>query len=873
MASSPEVYVTNHRLLVQLLDRVRTDQSESDFTYFFATLLASEAVAKTIVLGMTSAIDDDTESNRYRLEHKLVRAGGIGDWADVLQDALTGAASQYLNAEAQRERSELTRHCGAGHWQYDAVLALKRALVALSIESERVSARPNMMVWFRLFAVLRNKTRGHGATRSANSGAAALQIHKSIDAICTHLSLFKRQWVYLYRNLSGKYRVTKITDDSRSFDHLKSETFHSYSNGVYVHYRSHRFVPLLASDSDLSDFFFPNGGFRDNKFELLSYVTDNRRSAASAPFLKPPNLHESETRGYGELISKGNVFTNAPECTEDYVDRPELEAELFELLMDDRRPVVTMQGSGGVGKTSATLRVIDRISKEDRYELIVWFSARDIDLLSTGPKTVRPGILTPKDVSDQYGRLVLSAEDLGNSKFDRESYFQTQLGSTNVGRCLFVFDNFETVQNPLEMFTWIDHSIRLPNKILITTRLRRFKGDYPLEVLGMNDQQARTLIGQTAARLNAAHLLTPNIINDVLITSAGHPYVIKILLGELTNKKRFVSSRDVIAGSEEILTALFERTFSALSPCGQRAFLTLAAWNSAVPRIALEAVLIGSTGERTEVEVSIESLLQYSLAEERITDDGQDDGQEFLSLPLAANEFGRAKLRISPFKPGIESDVQILHMFGANSTTRVNLSLRHGLRNFIRNVSRRIDEGELFTKYEPILNMVCRTYNHGWLQLAQWRLEQGTDTDLDAAVSNLQAFLQRDQNGPDSADAWRLLADVYHRRGNLWGELHAFVERARFESVPFYDLSNTANLLNRRYRELESDDGRFQLTETLLDTMESRSHEATPDDFSRMAWLAIRLSQEERAKTLTESGLQMDPENIHCQRISSRLDM
>ena len=650
---------------------------------------------------------------------------------------------------------------------------------------------------------------------------------------------------------------------------LRSETSHSYTNGVYVHYKSHRLVPLLVSDPDLSDFFLPNGGFRDNRFELLSYVTDNRQNGDSTPFLKPPHLHESDTRGYGELVSKANIFTNAPECSEDYVDRPELEKELFDLLMDDRRPVVTMQGAGGVGKTSSTLQVIDRISKECRYELIVWFSARDIDLLSTGPKTVKPGILTPKDVSDQYARFVLSDQVLRDSKLDRVTFFQKQLGRSDGGSCLFVFDNFETVQNPLEMFTWIDHFIRLPNKILITTRLRRFKGDYPLEVRGMSDQEARTLIDQTATRLHIQRTLTPKSVNDILMTSAGHPYVIKILLGEIANTNHFVSSRDVIAGSEEILTALFERTFAALSPCGQRAFLTLAAWNSAVPRVALEAVLIGSTGERREVEASIESLLHYSLAEERVTDDGQD----FLSLPLAASAFGRGKLRISIYRPGIELDVQILHMFGPTSTARVNLSLRHGLRNFIRNVSDRIDEGELFTKYEPIINMVCRTYNHGWLQLAEWRLEQGSEADLDAAVSNIQAFLQGDHNGPDSADAWRLLANVYHRRGNSWGELHALVERSRFGSVPFYDLSSTANLLNRRYRELESDDGRFQLTETLLDLMEERRSEAAPDDYSRMAWLSLRLSQEKRARELTILGLKKDPENVHCQRIASRLGM
>ena len=111
----------------------------------------------------------------------------------------------------------------------------------------------------------------------------------------------------------------------------------------------------------------------------------------------------------------------------------------------------------------------------------------------------------------------------------------------------------------------------------------------------------------------------------------------------------------------------------------------------------------------------------------------------------------------------------ILHMFGPSSTANVNLNMRRGLRNFIRNVSDRIDKGESFAAYEPILDMVCRAYNPGWLQLAEWRIERGSDSDLNLAILNVRAFLQGDQNGPGSVDAWRLLANVYYMQEQCIG--------------------------------------------------------------------------------------------------------
>ena len=756
-----------------------------------------------------------------------------------------------------------------GDWQYQAVLSLKKALDVLRIDAEQVPTRTDMKRWFRLFATLRNGTRGHGATRPSQSSEASRHLHESILAIYENLHLFQRPWVYLYRNLSGKYRVTSLGNEAPQFEFLKRETTHSYQNGVYVFFDSPRLVSLLHSDQELSDFFLPNGKFNEREFELLSFSTDNKQSASSAPYLDQPDVQTSETHGRGELVPRGACLSNAPAPARDYVVRPTLEIELFDLLMDDRHPVVTLQGAGGVGKTSSTLQVIEKLHAESRFEMVVWFSARDIDLLPSGPRTVRPGVLSPSDIAEQYATLVLSEEDRTKKGFDGRTYFQSQLGVSDGGPSLFVFDNFETVQNPTEMFAWIERFVRLPNKVLITTRLRDFRGDYPLEVHGMTDEESRTLIDRTASSLRIKDSLTENQIGQVISQSSGHPYVIKILLGEVASTGRFSLPRQVVAGRDEILTALFGRTFNALSPCGQRAFLTLAAWNSAVPRVALEAVLIRSTEEMSEVEKGIESLLHYSLAE---VYDNEIDGQEYINLPLVSREFGKKLLQTNPRKAAIQVDVQILQMFSPSSALNSNLNLGRLIERFIRNVSERIARGEDYSDYEEILGMVCRAYSPGWLVLGRWHLERGNETDIKKAIENVESFLQTDPKGIEASNAWRMLGEAYYRKGDVVGQLNAYVERAQFTSTAFYDVSNTANLLNREYSSLALDpDAKRLLSEKLLEVMNNRIMEAAPDDLSRMAWLALHLGQDEKARELVQQGLEHDPENEHCSRIAERL--
>ena len=96
-----------------------------------------------------------------------------------------------------------------------------------------------------------------------------------------------------------------------------------------------------------------------------------------------------------------------------------------------------------------------------------------------------------------------------------------------------MFDNFETLESPADVFSWIDTHVRLPNKVLITTRSRDFAGDYPIEIGGMTDDEALGLIVQHAARLGIESLLGREYKEELIRESDGHPYVIKILLGQV----------------------------------------------------------------------------------------------------------------------------------------------------------------------------------------------------------------------------------------------------------------------------------------------------------------------------------------------------
>ncbi|MCP3166620.1 NB-ARC domain-containing protein [Myxococcus qinghaiensis] len=857
--------------LLRIRERVEVGRADSDTTFFHDLMYAAEMTAKLIVAALVAAVDDDKDGSRFRQVSQLVRADGLGEWAAVLTEVLTGPPSQHLLLEARTEQRELTQKVGPEGWQYQAAYLLYSCLVLVDPACEAPSAKVDGLRCIRDLARLRNKTRGHGAPKTEVLSKLAPSLEQALDLIINNHSLFKREWVYLHRNLSGKYRVTKLSDTAAAFEPLKQTTTTNHPNGVYIFFGRPVHVELAGSDPDASDFYLANGGFSEKRFEMLSYATGSTSHVDSAPYLSPSTpLPGSETEGLGELDSIGNCLSNLPAAPAEYVRREHLETELLETLRNDRHPVITLVGRGGIGKTSLALAALHGIAHENRFEVILWFSARDLDLLPSGPKQVRPAVLTVKDAADEFVRL--TAPRLTKEKgFRSTEHLAESLTKPQLGPTLFVFDNFETVINPAELFKWIDTYIRLPNKVLITTRYRDFKGDYPLDVRGMSESECKLLIDATAGKLGIQSLLTSDYRQELVRESEGHPYVIKILLGEVVKAGKPVKVERVVAGADDLLTALFERTYATLTPVAQRVFLTLCNWRTTIPQLAFEAVLLRPENEKMAVADAINELERSSFVELL---ESQADHEIFVSTPLVAALFGRRKLAVSPLKSAIEADTGILHHFGAGQRSDVRHGVAPRIERMITSIAKRaLQQKDTLAEYMPMLDFIGRHYPRTWLLVASIYEDIGSIEALEQAKRAIRQNLERAAEGA-AVGSWRRLAVVCQRTGDVLGELHALVELAIHPEVEFDDVSNAASQLNYLFAEkraiLDSEEKQI-LVRRLAAAMEARSHEANATALSRLAWLYLHLKDTPKAQEHVKRGLALDPDNEHCQRLAGRL--
>jgi hypothetical protein len=859
-----------NKFIGMLQDKMDIARSESDFSFFFSLLVTGEALTKIITLLSIASLNEDKDRQKYRALHSLVRASGVGEWSKAIDEVLIGTTSQHLATEFRPYQAELTKKTPESEWQNIAVQELIKALNVFGIKNDVSRGKIELKLWFKLFTELRNKTRGHGTLNSEKASEAAPYLNSSLQLIISNLTLLKIPTAYVKRNLSGKYRVTPISDLNNEFDDLKSSSKFQIENGIYIFLSTYKTVPLIISDADLDDFYIANGSFTSKKYELISYKSDDKKSGDSSEYLIPNGqLPTSESGGVGELMAIGNCLTNVPNLSYEYVPRQDLEDDLFGLLEDDRRAVVTLLGRGGIGKTSLALSVIPRLYETKRFDAVIWFSSRDIDLQSGGAKLVRADVISDKDIAKYYSKLVLSEDQLKDKMFEAIDFFQSQLTKSNIGPCLFVFDNFETTSNPIEVFKQIDTYIRIPNKILITTRLRDFIGDYPITVHGMNEKEAEALIRLTSKKLGVEELLSKKLIEEIIKVSAGHPYIIKIMLGDLVKKGMKGNLPKIIAGSDEVLTALFERTYAALNPCSQRVFLTLASWNSAVPRLALEAILMVSIEDPLEVEKSVDNLVQYSMVEELKA----SDGYYYISLPYVALAFGEKKVKVSPLKSVISRDIRLLQKFGPAKLEDRNISLERNFTIFLRDLNNHLSD---FSSYKDIIDRICWSYNEGRLLVARLLTETNIQKHIQKAKDYVMLYIEYETVPLNKLNGWKMLAEISKELKEPLDEVHSLIEISQVTDVEFSELSNIANKINHMFstKQLVMDDQsiKIDLLSGFFDVMWKRKNNADAIALSRMAWLALHMKKMDEADELIKDGLKLDPDNTHCSRLKARME-
>ena len=235
---------------------------------------------KLAVLGLTAGLRQEFRTQQYAIEYELVRADSIGTYAAALAELVNGEARRGLDAAAREVQAELNTPVdrASATWQATAFDALLETCGCLDIEvpsGGKVVGRR----WFELMPQVRNRVR-HSAPTIGRKAATIEPFERSLQAVVGGLSLFQRPRFYARRQISGRviaFPLIEGTDVPEDVEGLAGLT-----EGVYIQFDAPRRVPLVETEETLRDVWVPNGAYNAGRFELISYVSDTRRSGEGA---------------------------------------------------------------------------------------------------------------------------------------------------------------------------------------------------------------------------------------------------------------------------------------------------------------------------------------------------------------------------------------------------------------------------------------------------------------------------------------------------------------------------------------------------------------------------------------------------------------
>ena len=863
--------------------RLESEQEISESAYCDSLLKGFEFIVKYTTSVLLGLLPEDNPV-RYQWEYTLVRASSIGQWQRALQALCTGSSYSRLS-----NRLSAFGYAGAleqiatkrpnDSWQHRVATLVVNSRNTLTEGQPSSPAKRSLLDAVEVFVNLRNKADAHGAPRSRTKRTIAIYFDEVIDLIDRNLDILAIPLLGCRPNLVGGppsvVSSIKITDfDRRRYQQIfstETEECTLYLLEPVNESRWHR-LGLVKANESFDDFYLANGRSRsrDRKAEWLSYTSGRFRRYSIDKWSSPPPV--SETSAYDNLESRGSSFTNAPELPSDYIDRLQLQDELADALVHRKSPIITLNGRGGIGKTSLALWAVREACTSGWFDIVLWFSSRDIDLTASGALDVRPDVTSFREIVQ---RAVFLLRELGtnvDTTQPPEVQLESVISDDSSGSILWILDNFETVDDPKGIYLafdeYINYSQNDSHKVVITTRHRTFRGDYPIQVDGMSESEFGKLISQEAISLHLDRRLPVQRVRELYGTSDGHPYVAKIILGEIKRGK-YSKARRILQSRDDVLGPLFERTVDYLDDSARHIYFLLCRWHSFIPFVALDLAVNGNRDERIDILRATEDLKDFSLV--TVVDQGNTDEEWiWFDVPTPSRLFGRHRLQADPSQLEIDVEFKRLQRFGVSTAS--NLSRREDLVwRFWKSVRSELEVkrqlqsiGESLGQWYPWFDRLGNSVPWLWNWLARELVDRGRASEAD------KFFVRAIRAGERMSyvsDLWLDLAKHREEQGRDKEALQAWVSRAALPRAPFEDISHAANKVNGwlgRARVVLDKEERQSLVGDLIEKMDVRLAEADAQDLSRLAWLYANVGQIRRGLAMARRGLDLNPRQKDC---------
>lgn len=271
-----------------------------------------------------------------------------------------------------------------------------------------------------------------------------------------------------------------------------------------------------------------------------------------------------------------------------------------------RIPVVCLEGMGGIGKTAIAQEVAWKALNGDlehEFRAVTWTEDRE-------------GSLTLDQLMDIIAEAIGYPYLKGLKTSEKQAQVLNRLREIPT---LVIVDNYETIQDS-RILTFLRMLPSPQTKAIVTTRERLIDDAWMVEVRGLPQKDANSLLTLEATRLSVPAVLnaSPSLISEFHVATEGNPLAILLSVGQAY--QGISSLGDTVANLQgtkpgELLITIFQRIWNHAilnDDQARRALIVMSLHSSSVSRAALEA---GCEAFGSSMTNTIRRLVELSLLE------------------------------------------------------------------------------------------------------------------------------------------------------------------------------------------------------------------------------------------------------------------
>lgn len=515
---------------------------------------------------------------------------------------------------------------------------------------------------FDTFISFRNKlTSAHGAPNLETKKYFSLILNESIVEVMENFRQFFECGFIMFnqviidennRNNAIHKGVRFLGNNREPIEIVRSVLKTFEQNKIYCDIIKENLINLYPFLLMRSMHFYFMNGISGKKMEYLSYSTGERffEDMETDDFQKYLRVNALTISFYEHKIqtqlSEAGVVHNLPRLDFDFIGRNNDIEKLFDTISHRRHSIIALDGIGGVGKTAITLKIASELLRlpknhKNRFNYIIWVSAKQTRLTIDGIEKVEASFGLLDDLLNLIAN-VSGFEYLTNESLDDKREAIKEILALD--SFLIIIDNFETVKESKDIWTFLRDELPMPSMSIITSRNIFAEVSRLIEIRQMLDDDAKDLILNEAKRLDLKSLLSSQHtdIDKIIQRTGAIPLAIKQIIGHMALGKSLTTAlKDLTSVKGNILDFCFNESYDMMDNNCKEIFLTIAKVEKPIRKDGLEMVS-SFRGENLDDQIS--KLLKMSLIDVTFTDDGT---QIFNMLPLT-EEFALKKLELEP---------------------------------------------------------------------------------------------------------------------------------------------------------------------------------------------------------------------------------